>query len=107
MRLLHRESRSVPRLLQKAARWSVMGVAGAALVGQLTGVALITPALAGDGGGGLPDPNCIRCQAQFIQCLDARDCLELGGEDAAACFAFCQSKRAFCFARHGCQIGPP
>jgi hypothetical protein len=106
MRLLHREAQSVPRLLKRAVRWSVMGVAGAALAGQLMGVALITPAQAGIDGG-LPDPNCIRCEAQFFQCLDARDCLELGGEDAAACFAFCESKALFCFARHGCGIGPP
>jgi hypothetical protein len=100
MRSTAHEGRSVPRWLEKAVRWSVMGVAGAALAGQLMGVALITPALAGDS---VPlDPNCIRCQAQFVQCLDARDCLELGGDAGEACFAFCRSKEAFCFARHGC-----
>jgi hypothetical protein len=100
MRSTSHEGRSVPRWLEKAARWSVMGVAGAALVGQLMGVALITPAQAGSTPP--PDPNCIRCQAQFIQCLDARDCV--GSGDAAACFAFCRSKQAFCFARHGCEF---
>ena len=105
MRAKLHEVRSVPRFLQKAVRWSVMGVAGAALAGQLMGVSLITPARAG----GPPpptDPNCIRCFAQASQCVDARDCTDLPDPSDArtACFDYCGAKLNFCLARHGCVL---
>jgi len=38
-----REATGVPRLLQRAARWSAMAVVGAALLGQIIGVRLMAP----------------------------------------------------------------
>jgi hypothetical protein len=38
-----RETTGVPRLLQRAARWSAMAVVGAALLGQIIGVRLMAP----------------------------------------------------------------
>jgi len=53
MRSKPSEIRGVPTLLRTVTRWAVVAVASAALVGQLTGVKLITPAYAD----GIPSPR--------------------------------------------------
>ena len=46
MRSMHSVIQGVPTPLRKATRWAVVGAASAALIGQLIGVKLISPASA-------------------------------------------------------------